>query len=138
MTRADEANAGAVARMPTPTNAGGGAATIEVDGLSKRFGDVQAVADLSFRVRGGAVTGFLDPNGAGKTTTLRMVLGLARLTAGHALIEGVPHRRLDRPARVVGASLERSGAHPGRSARNHLRQLAAVVALLSAYVAPRT
>ena len=134
MTGADEANVGGVARMPNRAIAGGDAATIEVDGLTKRFGDVQAVADLSFRVRGGAVTGFLGPNGAGKTTTLRMVLGLARPTAGHALIEGVPYRRLEQPARVVGASLERSGAHPGRSARNHLRQLATATGLPSSRV----
>ncbi|MGI8574111.1 MAG: ABC transporter ATP-binding protein [Egibacteraceae bacterium] len=114
---------------PTSPAPAGGAATIEVDGLTKSFGYVHAVADLSFRVRGGAVTGFLGPNGAGKTTTLRMVLGLAKPTAGHALIEGVPYRRLEHPGRVVGASLERSGAHPGRSARNHLRQLAAAEGL---------
>ncbi len=134
MTRADEGNVGVGAGVLTPAIAVGGTATIEVEGLTKRFGDVQAVADLSFRVRVGAVTGFLGPNGAGKTTTLRMVLGLARPTAGHALIEGVPYRRLEQPARVVGASLERSGAHPGRSARNHLRQLAAAAGLPSVRV----
>jgi ABC-2 type transport system ATP-binding protein len=103
-------------------------------GLTKRYGDVLAVADLSFAVRSGAVTGFLAPNGAGKTTTLRMMLGLARPTRGHAFIDGVPYRRLTRPAWVVGATLERSGAHPGRSGRNHLRQLAAAAGMCAARV----
>ena len=102
------------------------AAAIEVNGLTKQYGAVRAVDDLSFAVRSGAVTGFLGPNGAGKTTTLRMVLGLARPTAGHATVMGRPYRSLDDPARTVGANLEIAGAHPGRSGRDHLRALAAM------------
>jgi ABC-2 type transport system ATP-binding protein len=97
---------------------------ISVRGLTKRFGSVTAVDDLSFDVPPGTITGFVGPNGAGKTTTLRMVLGLARPTAGTALVNGVPYVRLDQPARHVGAVLEASGFHPGRTARDHLRVLA--------------
>jgi ABC-2 type transport system ATP-binding protein len=97
---------------------------VSVQGLTKRFGGVTAVDDLSFDVPAGTITGFIGPNGAGKTTTLRMVLGLVRPTAGRALIHGVPYARLDRPAHHVGAVLEASGFHPGRTARNHLRVLA--------------
>jgi ABC-2 type transport system ATP-binding protein len=99
-------------------------AAISVQGLTKRFGDVTAVDDLSFDVPDGTITGFIGPNGAGKTTTLRMILGLVRPTAGTALVAGVPYARLDRPAHHVGAVLEASGFHPGRTARNHLRVLA--------------
>jgi ABC-2 type transport system ATP-binding protein len=102
---------------------------IEAEGLTKRYKNIVAVDDLSFRIRGGAVTGFLGPNGAGKTTTLRMVLGLARPTAGHATIEGHRYVELDDPARTVGANLEVAGAHPGRTGRNHLRALAAMAGL---------
>src|SRR5829696_9930817 len=105
------------------------AAAIEVAGLTKQYGPVRAVDDLSFEVRSGAVTGFLGPNGAGKTTTLRMVLGLARPTAGHATVMGRPYTDLDEPARTVGANLEIAGAHPGRSGRDHLRSLAAMAGL---------
>jgi ABC-2 type transport system ATP-binding protein len=100
------------------------APTIVADGLTKRFGSVTAVDELSFAVRPGAVTGFLGPNGAGKTTTLRMVLGLARPTAGAATVLGVPYDELPDPGHTVGANLESCGSHPGRSARNHLRSLA--------------
>jgi ABC-2 type transport system ATP-binding protein len=106
-----------------------GAAAIETVGLTKRYGAVTAVDDLSFRVREGSVTGFLGPNGAGKTTTLRMVLGLARPTAGDATIEGRHYVELAEPARTVGANLEIAGAHPGRSGREHLRALAAMAGL---------
>ena len=99
-------------------------AAISVRGLTKRFGSVTAVEDLSFDVPPGTITGFIGPNGAGKTTTLRAVLGLVRPTAGIALIDGVPYVRLDQPARHVGAVLEASGFHPGRTARDHLRVLA--------------
>ena len=102
----------------------GDAPAIVATGLTKRYGDVTAVDDLSFEVRSGAVTGFLGPNGAGKTTTLRMVLGLARPTAGHSIILGRPFTELPEPARSVGANLEICGMHPGRSGRNHLRALA--------------
>jgi ABC-2 type transport system ATP-binding protein len=99
---------------------------IEVQGLSKRFGSVVAVDDLSFVVHQGTVTGFLGPNGAGKTTTLRMLLGLVRPSAGRALVNGSEYRNLPDPMRTVGAVLESSGFHPARSARNHLRAVAAV------------
>ena len=91
---------------------------IEVRGLTKRFGDLTAVDDLSFTVGAGTVTGFLGPNGAGKTTTLRMLLGLIRPDAGTALINGRPYREV---RDQVGASLEATGFHPGRTARAHLR-----------------
>ena len=98
---------------------------LEVRGLTKSFGQVTAVRDVSFTVRAGTVTGFLGPNGSGKTTTLRMVLGLVRPTAGQVLIGGVPYERLTRPRTCVGALLEATGFHPGRRARDHLRVLAA-------------
>ena len=78
-------------------------AAIETVGLTKRYGDMTAVNDLSFSIREGAVTGFLGPNGAGKTTTLRMILALARPSAGHATALGRPYVQLDDPARTVGA-----------------------------------
>ncbi|HWL32928.1 MAG TPA: ABC transporter ATP-binding protein [Gaiellaceae bacterium] len=102
---------------------------IEVDGLSKRFGKTQAVAGLSFRVEPGTITGFLGPNGAGKSTTLRSVLGLVHPDAGSATVLGVPYRELDRPLHRVGAVLEASEVHPGRSGRNHLRVQAAAAGL---------
>jgi ABC-2 type transport system ATP-binding protein len=95
-------------------------AVIQVNGLTKRFGAVLAVDRLSFEVRSGAVTGFLGPNGAGKTTTLRMLLGLVAPTAGTATIDGRPYRELADPLHHVGAVLEASSFHPGRTARNHL------------------
>ena len=98
---------------------------IEVEGLSKRYGKTQAVAGLSFRVEPGTITGFLGPNGAGKSTTLRSVLGLVHPDAGRATVLGVPYRELDRPLHRVGAVLEASEVHPGRTGRNHLRVLAA-------------
>ena len=104
-------------------------AAIETDGLTKRYGSVTAVDDLTFAVREGAVTGFLGPNGAGKTTTLRMILALARPTAGHATVLGRPYQELDHPARTVGANLEVAGAHPGRKGRDHLRSLAAMASI---------
>lgn len=94
---------------------------ISVEGLVKRFGAVVAVDGLSFTARPGMVTGFLGPNGAGKTTTLRTLLGLVRPTEGRALIDGRAYAELERPAAVVGAALEATGFHPGRSARDHLR-----------------
>src|SRR5829696_5333102 len=99
-------------------------AAISVRGLTKRFGNVTAVNDLSFDVEHGTITGFLGPNGSGKTTTLRMVLGLVHPTAGTALVDGSRYTDLDRPAFTVGAALEATGFHPGRTARNHLRILA--------------
>jgi ABC-2 type transport system ATP-binding protein len=99
---------------------------IEVQGLTKRFGAVLAVDDLSFRLQPGTVTGFLGPNGAGKTTTLRMLLGLVRPSTGRALVNGTRYQDLADPIRAVGAVLESSGFHPARSARNHLRTIAVV------------
>ncbi|MFE5670228.1 ATP-binding cassette domain-containing protein [Agromyces sp. NPDC056523] len=93
---------------------------IEITGLTKRFGAVTAVEDLSFTVEPGRVTGFLGPNGAGKTTTLRTLLGLERATAGTATIGGARYRDLPRPLETVGAALD-AAFHPGRTARNHLR-----------------
>jgi ABC-2 type transport system ATP-binding protein len=96
-------------------------AAIEIDRLTKRFGAIVAVDEVSFTVQRGTVVGFLGPNGAGKTTTLRMLLGLITPTSGSATINGHRYRELDRPLRAVGATLESSGAYPGRTARNHLR-----------------
>jgi ABC-2 type transport system ATP-binding protein len=103
--------------------------TIEVQRLTKHFGPVQAVQDLSFTVTPGHLTGFLGPNGAGKTTTLRCLLGLVRPTSGSATIGGRQYTELADPLRTVGASLEATGFHAGRSARDHLRVLAATAGL---------
>ena len=100
-------------------------AAIEIRGLGKRFGSLQAVTDLSFSVQAGRVTGFLGPNGAGKSTTLRMLLGLIRPSSGEASFAGVPYEQLAHPSAQVGAVLEEASFHPGRSGRNHLRVLAA-------------
>ena len=100
-------------------------ATIEIRGLRKRFGGVEAVRDLSFDVEAGRVTGFLGPNGAGKSTTLRALLGLIHPSAGTATFAGRRYHELDRPSAEVGAVLEDASFHPGRSGRNHLRVLAA-------------
>ena len=105
------------------------AAAIAVEGLTKRYGNVTAVDDLSFTVRPGAVTGFLGPNGAGKTTALTAIVGLSRPTAGRALINGMPIDAVTPDARTLGVYIESSGAHPGRSARDHLRSLAALAGL---------
>jgi ABC-2 type transport system ATP-binding protein len=104
-------------------------AVITIQGLTKRFGPVTAVDDLSFEVDQGTVVGFLGPNGAGKTTTLRTLLGLVTPTAGTARIDGQPYRELADPIRQVGAVLEASSFHPGRSARNHLRVVATAAGL---------
>ena len=98
---------------------------ISARGLTKVFGSHVAVDDLSFEVPPGRVTGFLGPNGAGKTTTLRMLLGLARPTAGVATVLGRPYAGLDHPARRVGVVLDGVVFHPRRTARNHLRWMAA-------------
>jgi ABC-2 type transport system ATP-binding protein len=107
-------------------------AVITIEGLTKRFGEVVAVDNLSFEVDRGTVVGFLGPNGAGKTTTLRMLLGLVAPTSGTARIDGRPYRALDTPVRHVGALLEASSFHPGRSARNHLRVVATAAGLPTA------
>ena len=112
---------------------------ITIEGLSKQFGPVRAVDDLSFTVRRGAVTGFLGPNGSGKTTTLRMLLGLTAPTSGRALVGDRPYAEHPRPGRVVGSALEASSFHPGRSGLAHLaafgsmvtNQVAAIVIILA-------
>ena len=103
--------------------------SIQIHGLTKRFGDVVAVDNLSFEVAQGSITGFLGPNGAGKTTTLRMLLGLIEPTAGSATIAGKPYQELVDPFRHVGAVLESTSFHPGRRARDHLRVLCVAAGL---------
>jgi len=105
---------------------------IEVEQLSKAFGAVRAVDRVSFTVSPGTVTGFLGPNGAGKTTTLRMVLGLVTPDAGTAYIDGKPYADLTEPVGKVGAAMEASSFHPGRSGRDHLRVMASAGSLPSA------
>ena len=102
---------------------------IALDGLTKRFGDIVAVDDLTVQLERGRVIGLLGPNGAGKTTTLRLLLGLVAPSAGSATIEGRPYRALDEPIRHIGAVLEATSFHPGRRARDHLRVLAATADL---------
>src|SRR6185312_3168841 len=97
---------------------------VRAEQLTKRFGDVVAVDDLSFSLQRGTVTGFLGPNGAGKTTTLRMLLHLVQPSAGRALVFGRRYQDLVRPAAQVGAVLEAADFHPGRSGRDHLFSLA--------------
>ncbi|GAB7104520.1 ABC transporter ATP-binding protein [Streptomyces phaeofaciens JCM 4814] len=97
---------------------------IEVEGLTKRYGDKVAVNNLSFTVRPGIVTGFLGPNGAGKSTTMRMMLGLDRPTAGDVRIDGTHYDRLKDPLTYIGALLDAKAVHGGRSAFNHLLCLA--------------
>ena len=99
-------------------------ALIEVEHLSKRFGEVHAVEDLTFSIEAGTIAGFLGPNGSGKTTTLRSLLGLVTPTSGKATIAGRRYGELADPLREVGVMLEAS-AHPARTARNHLRIAAA-------------
>jgi ABC-2 type transport system ATP-binding protein len=104
-------------------------AAITVEGLTKRYGELAAVDGLSFTVRRGSVTGFLGPNGAGKTTALKAIVGIARPTAGRARIDGTPVEAAHADARTLGVYIEPTGAHPGRSAHNHLRSLAALAGL---------
>jgi ABC-2 type transport system ATP-binding protein len=98
---------------------------IDVQSLTKRYGDQTVVDRLSFRAEPGRVTGFLGPNGAGKSTTLRMILGLDRPTSGRATVNGRPFAAHRAPLCEVGALLDAKAAHPGRSARDHLAALAA-------------
>jgi ABC-2 type transport system ATP-binding protein len=100
-------------------------ATLEAQGLRKRYGSTVAVDGLSFTVRPGVVTGFVGPNGAGKSTTMRLFLGLDAPDAGAALVGSRPYPELASPLREVGALLDAGAFHPGRSAREHLRWLAA-------------
>ena len=104
-------------------------ATISLERLTKRYGDVLAVDNLSFDLEPGSVTGFVGANGAGKSTTLRMLLGLTRPTSGSALINGAPYVDLKGPAREVGALTDPDVFHPRRSGRGALRVLAAVSAI---------
>ncbi|HSV41135.1 MAG TPA: ATP-binding cassette domain-containing protein, partial [Nocardioidaceae bacterium] len=98
--------------------------TIEVTGLSKRYGATVALDDLTFTVRPGQVTGFVGPNGAGKSTTMRIVLGLDAADAGTARIGGRSYRSLAAPLTEVGALLDSEAIHPGRRARDHLLWMA--------------
>jgi ABC-2 type transport system ATP-binding protein len=98
---------------------------IEALHLTKRYGDTTAVDDLSFQIKSGQVTGFLGPNGAGKTTTMRMIIGLDAPSTGTVTINGRAYRDLAAPITEVGALLDAKALHGGRSARNHLRVLAA-------------
>jgi ABC-2 type transport system ATP-binding protein len=110
---------------------------LEVRSLTKVFGrgdGVRAVSDLTFRVEPGRVTGFLGPNGSGKTTTLRCLLGLVSPTSGETLVGGHPYRELHDPLHTVGAALEASGFHPGRTARGHLSVVAASAGIPSTRV----
>ncbi len=98
---------------------------IVAEHLTKRYGDKTAVDDVSFTVTPGLVTGFLGPNGAGKSTTMRMIVGLDRPTGGSVTVDGRDYRRLRSPLTEVGVLLDAKAVHTGRSARNHLRAMAA-------------
>ncbi len=113
--------------MVTPT-------PLTIDSLTKVYGEVTALRDVSFQAAPGRVTGFLGPNGAGKTSTLRILLGLNRATAGSALIDGQRYRDLDAPFHRVGSSLSVDVFHPGRSGRNHLLTLAISAGISSARI----
>ncbi|HEX9410683.1 MAG TPA: ATP-binding cassette domain-containing protein [Actinomycetota bacterium] len=126
--RADERD------IPVPPDAGARDPVVTVSSLTKRYRELVAVDDLTFSLHSGTVTGFLGPNGAGKTTTLRLLLGLAEPTGGEALVFGYRYRELDHPARRVGAVLESSDFHPGRSGRDHLRALALAAKIPSSRV----
>ena len=110
------------------------ASVVHSDSLTKQYGKVLAVDDLSFKIEAGTITGFLGPNGAGKTTTLRMLLGLATPTSGHATIFDVPYTQLPTPAMRVGAVLEATDFHPGRTGRDHLRTLSRAAGMPDARV----
>ncbi|TAM70613.1 MAG: ATP-binding cassette domain-containing protein [Microbacteriaceae bacterium] len=107
---------------------------IEFSGVTKHFGEVAAVSNLSFTVEPGRVTGFLGPNGAGKTTSLRMLLGLVTPTSGTATFGGVRYRDLPSPLTTVGAALEAASFHPGRTAHSHLAVYATAARLDQARV----
>src|SRR5664280_3181001 len=109
---------------PSATVSSGMPSAIEVHGLTKHFGSVHAVENLSFEVDAGRVTGFLGPNGSGKTTTLRMLLGLVSITGGAATFGGRRYIELDHPVQHVGAVLEATSFHPSRRAEDHLKMVA--------------
>src|SRR5690606_11933651 len=98
---------------------------ITAEGLTKRFGDKTAVQDVTFTVAPGTVTGFLGPNGAGKSTTMRMIVGLDKPTSGRTTVNGQDYRKLRAPLTEVGVLLDAKAVHTGRTARNHLRAMAA-------------
>src|ERR1700760_2758166 len=102
---------------------------IEVENLTKRYGDKTAVDGLSFVVEPGTVTGFLGPNGAGKSTTMRMIAGLDRPTSGTVRVNGKQYRDSAAPLAELGILLEAKAVHTGRSARNHLLALAQTAGL---------
>jgi ABC-2 type transport system ATP-binding protein len=108
--------------------------TLEVDSLTKSYGDTTVVDGLTFIVQPGRITGFLGPNGSGKSTTMKMLLGLASADKGQATIGGTPYRDLPDPARTVGVVLEPNAFHPGRSGRNHLRIQAEAAGIPAAQV----
>jgi ABC-2 type transport system ATP-binding protein len=127
---ADDREADAVDALLMQTDEQGPATpAIAVEGLTKHYGEVAAVENLSFSVRSGAVTGFLGPNGAGKTTALKLITGLARPTAGRAAVKGATVGPVPPGPATVGADIEPCGAHPGRTARDHLRFLTALAGL---------
>jgi ABC-2 type transport system ATP-binding protein len=102
---------------------------IEIRDLAKSFGSVKAVDGVSFTVEAGSVTGYLGPNGAGKTTTLRCLLGLVTPDSGEALVDGRRYVTLPQPVSEVGAVLEATSFHPGRTALDHLRILCVAAGL---------
>jgi ABC-2 type transport system ATP-binding protein len=110
------------------------APVVVADALTKRYGSLEAVHELSFVLDAGTITGFLGPNGAGKSTTLRMVVGLSKPTSGSATVFDKHYSELDRPALRIGAVLEATDFHPGRSGRNHLRMLGRAVGIPDARV----
>ncbi len=107
---------------------------ITVENLTKTYGTRRAVDNLSFEVQPGRVTGFVGPNGAGKSTAMRMMVGLTRPDSGGVRYDGVDYTDLSHPARLVGSVLDARVMHPGRSARNHLRAMAAVAGIPAARV----
>jgi ABC-2 type transport system ATP-binding protein len=107
---------------------------INVSGVTKRYGSRTAVDDLTFAVAAGRVTGFVGPNGAGKSTTMRMMVGLTPPDAGEVRFDGVRYSDLRHPARMVGAVLDARCMHPGRTARDHLRAMAAMSSIPAARV----
>src|SRR5918996_4886364 len=128
--RADDGESGAADDVPMkPIDTSPAPPAIVVQGLTKRYGEVTAADDLSFAVRRGAVTGFLGPNGAGKTTVLKVIVGVARPSAGRALINGTPIDSMASDAHKLGVYIGPCGAHPGRSGRDPLRSLAALAGL---------
>lgn len=108
--------------------------TIEAKNLTKRYGAKIAVNNVSFTLKPGRVTGFLGPNGAGKSTTMRMLVGLDRPTSGSITVQGKPYAEHRNPMNLVGALLDAKAVHPGRTARSHLRSLAATHGISDARV----